>query len=41
MCIRDSGYTVRAIEAVSGKQLADGNVKKLVENIKLKDNSQQ
>jgi len=35
------GYTVRAIEAVSGKQLADGNVKKLVENIKLKDNSQQ
>lgn len=35
------GYTVRAIEAVSGKQLADGNVKKLVENIKLKDNSKQ
>ena len=35
------GYTVRAIEAVSGKQLADGNVKKLVENIKLKDNSQK
>ena len=35
------GYTVRAIEAVSGKQLADGNVKKLIENIKLKDNSQQ
>jgi len=34
------GYTVRAIEAVSGKQLADGNVKKLVENIKLKDNTQ-
>ena len=34
------GYTVRAIEAVSGKQLADGNVKKLIENIKLKDNSQ-
>ena len=33
------GYTVRAIEAVSGKQLADGNVKKLIENIKLKDNS--
>lgn len=33
------GYTVRAIEAVSGKQLADGNVKKLVENIKLKDNT--
>jgi len=35
------GYTVRAIEAVSGKQLADGNVKKLIEKIKLKDNSQQ
>ncbi|QEG24717.1 ExbD/TolR family protein [Mariniblastus fucicola] len=34
-------FTVQAIEAVSGKQLADGNVKKLVENIKLKDNSQQ
>ncbi len=34
------GYTVRAIEAVSGKQLADGNVKKLIGNIKLKDNSQ-
>ncbi len=33
-------YTVSAIEAVSGKQLADGNVKKLIENIKLKDNSQ-
>ena len=33
------GYTVRAIEAVSGKLLPDGNVKKLVENIKLKDNS--
>lgn len=35
------GFTVRAIEAVSGKQLADGNVKKLIENIKLKDNSQE
>jgi biopolymer transport protein ExbD len=34
------GYTVRAIEAVSGKLLADGNVKKLIEKIKLKDNSQ-
>ncbi len=34
------GYTVRAIEAVSGKQLGDGNVKKLIENIKLKDNTQ-
>lgn len=35
------GFTVRAIEAVSGKQLGDGNVKKLVENIKLKDNTQE
>lgn len=34
------GYTVRAIEAVSGKPLPDGNVKKLVEKIKFKDNSQ-
>ena len=33
------GDTVRAIEAVSGKVLADGAVKKLVENIKLKDNT--
>ena len=31
--------TVSAIEAVSGKVLADGAVKKLVENIKLKDNT--
>lgn len=33
-------YTVRAIEAVSGKVLPDGSVKKLVEKIKFKDNSQ-
>lgn len=32
-------YTVKAIEAVSGKTLADGTVKKLVEKIKFKDNS--
>jgi len=35
------GFTVRGIEAVSGKQLADGAVKKLVESIKLKDNSKK
>ena len=34
------GYTVRAIEAVSGKQLDGGKVKKLIEKIKLKDNTQ-
>jgi biopolymer transport protein ExbD len=34
-------YTVSAIEAVSGKQLGDNRVKKLIENIKLKDNSGQ
>lgn len=34
------GYTVRAIEAVSGKLLPGGEVKKLIESIKLKDNSQ-
>ena len=33
------GYTVRAIEAVSGKDLGDGKVKKLIENIKFKDNT--
>lgn len=33
------GFTVRGIEAVSGKQLADGTVKKLVGSIKLKDNT--
>ncbi len=33
-------YTVRAIEAVSGK-IVDGQVKKLVEKIKFKDNSSQ
>ena len=34
------GYTVRAIDAVSGKELEGGVVKKLIEKIKLKDNSQ-
>lgn len=34
-------YTVRAIEAVSGKVLPGGNVKKLVEKIKFKDNTSQ
>ena len=34
------GYTVRAIEAVSGKQLDGGKVKKLIEKIKFKDNTQ-
>lgn len=34
------GYTVRAIEAVSGKDLGGGKVKKLIENIKFKDNTQ-
>ncbi len=33
------GYTVRAIEAVSGKDLGDGKVKKLIDAIKFKDNS--
>ncbi len=32
-------YTVKAIEAVSGKVLADGTIKKLIEKIKFKDNS--
>jgi biopolymer transport protein ExbD len=33
-------YTVKAIEAVSGKIDPDGTVKKLIEKIKFKDNSQ-
>jgi len=33
------GYTVRAIEAVSGTDLGGGKVKKLIENIKFKDNT--
>ena len=33
------GYTVKAIEAVSGRVNADGSIKKLIENIKLKNNS--
>ena len=33
------GFTVKAIEAVSGRQLANGEVKKLIENIKLKNNT--
>lgn len=32
-------YTVRAIEAVSGKVQSDGSVKKLIEKIKFKDNT--
>jgi biopolymer transport protein ExbD len=32
-------YTVRAIEAVSGKVQADGSIKTLVEKFKLRDNS--
>ncbi|MEL7497368.1 MAG: biopolymer transporter ExbD [Planctomycetota bacterium] len=33
-------YTVKAIDAVSGKVDADGNVTKLIEKIKFKDNSE-
>jgi len=32
-------FAVRALEAVSGKSLPDNKVKKLIENIKFKDNS--
>lgn len=32
-------YTVKAIEAVSGRQLSDGSVKKLIEKIKFRDRS--
>lgn len=34
-------FTVRGIEAVSGRKLPDGSVKKLIEKIKFKDNSQR
>ena len=35
-------YTVRAIEAVSGKRNpADGSIKRLIEKIKFKDNTDQ
>lgn len=34
-------YTVKGIEAVSGRILPDGSVKKLIEKIKFKDNTQQ
>jgi len=34
-------YTVKGIEAVSGRILPDGSVKKLIEKIKFKDNSQR
>ena len=34
-------YTVRAIGSVSGKVLPDDSVKKLIEKIKFRDNSQQ
>ncbi len=34
-------YTVRAIEAVSGRENPDGSVKKLIEKIKFKDNTDQ
>jgi biopolymer transport protein ExbD len=33
--------TVRGIEAVSGRKFPDGSVKKLIEKIKFKDNSQR
>lgn len=32
-------YTVKAIEAVSGKVQPDGSIKKLIEKVKFKDNS--
>ncbi len=32
-------FTVKAIEAVSGRRLPDGSIKKLIEKIKFKDNS--
>jgi biopolymer transport protein ExbD len=35
------GYTVRGIEAVSGRKNPDGSVTKLIEKIKFKDNSSQ
>lgn len=35
------GYTVKAIESVSGRVLPDGTIKKLIEKIKFKDNTQQ
>ncbi len=34
-------YTVRGIEAVSGRKQMDGSVKKLIEKVKFKDNSRR
>ena len=35
------GYTVKAIESVSGRIMPDGTIKKLIEKIKFKDNTRQ
>ena len=35
------GYTVKAIESVSGRIMLDGTIKKLIEKIKFKDNTGQ